>query len=347
MSDDIPELPEVPDKNPLGLVITSTAIAAFTASNLYVFGLSLGLKETLATHFEVLDYIQITPAWALPAFILYVVFDFCAVIFAVMYVWISDFGRAIFKKKASPIQPGEKRSIVSLLRAVQPIVLWPFKAFIYAYATILIPFAWPFRKLAAWKKGADVCFALALLSISGVASNDHSGLPQIFAVVAIARVVSLAVSWGLPRLTEEVNPLPFDFTVLKPREVRICATAAGVLAFAFCYGLFVAPDFIMEAPSSKVFLSKDGPEIHGHVSVPGTPTEVTFGGGEDEVEGQIVVRLSHSLLLIAGVRGLVVVPQEKIERTETEQPQASELHKLIEPLSSKERQNSHANPESH
>jgi len=57
------------EKGILGFVITGTAVAAFVGSNLYVMGLSITFHESVATYFDVLDYIQVTPAWAVPALV--------------------------------------------------------------------------------------------------------------------------------------------------------------------------------------------------------------------------------------------------------------------------------------
>jgi hypothetical protein len=59
------------EKGPLGFLITGTTAVAFAASNLYVAGFSLALHHGLAAHFEILDYLRITPAWALPAALCY------------------------------------------------------------------------------------------------------------------------------------------------------------------------------------------------------------------------------------------------------------------------------------
>jgi hypothetical protein len=57
---------EFGEKGRLGALITGTGVAAFAASNLYVLGLSTALHQNLATYFEILDYVQLTPAWAVP-----------------------------------------------------------------------------------------------------------------------------------------------------------------------------------------------------------------------------------------------------------------------------------------
>jgi hypothetical protein len=58
------------EKGRLGALITGAAVFAFSASNLYVCGLSLSLHQNLAAYFEVLDYVQIMPAWGLPALLI-------------------------------------------------------------------------------------------------------------------------------------------------------------------------------------------------------------------------------------------------------------------------------------
>jgi hypothetical protein len=57
----------ISEKGPLALLITGTTVVAFAASNLFVFGLSIALHHDLASHFEILDWVRITPVWALPA----------------------------------------------------------------------------------------------------------------------------------------------------------------------------------------------------------------------------------------------------------------------------------------
>jgi hypothetical protein len=64
-------LHSMPEKSPLAFLITGAAVVAFAASNLFVFGVSIALHQDLALHFEILDYVRITPDWALPASLYY------------------------------------------------------------------------------------------------------------------------------------------------------------------------------------------------------------------------------------------------------------------------------------
>jgi len=69
MNGEIEKQVEEGAKGKLGVLITGTAITAFAASSLYVLGLSISIHQSLASHFDILDYIQITPVWALPALV--------------------------------------------------------------------------------------------------------------------------------------------------------------------------------------------------------------------------------------------------------------------------------------
>jgi hypothetical protein len=46
--------------------VTGITIFAFAASSFYVFGLVLAIKEPLAIYFSPIDYLRITPSWAIP-----------------------------------------------------------------------------------------------------------------------------------------------------------------------------------------------------------------------------------------------------------------------------------------
>jgi hypothetical protein len=333
---DGPELPEESEKGPLGILITGTAIAAFAASNLYVFGLSLALNQSLAIHFEVLDYLQITPAWAFPAFILYGSIDLAAIFTVFFYYWLSDEGKSLFEKKPLSGQHAEQRAFpIPFLEWLLAIVIWPLKACAWVFVKFCQAFTWPLRKLSAWMKGADICFASLLLlayfqycshSVKFLQHYSHSGdfikeekdtfrrVVPVLATVTFARIVSLAVALGLRRLKQKNYRSLIDFGVLEARYPNVFATAAGVLSFAFFFGLLVAPRLIAEGVISKVSLVEEGPHVEGHVNVPGT--EITFERDKNEVDGRIVFRLSHSLLLMTQSQRLLVIPEEKIEKTE-------------------------------
>jgi len=72
---------EIGPKGTLSVLITGAAVTAFAASNLYILGLSLSIHQSLASYFEILDYIQITPAWALPGLLLSSLLALCLLIY--------------------------------------------------------------------------------------------------------------------------------------------------------------------------------------------------------------------------------------------------------------------------
>lgn len=318
-------LPKRWKEDPLGLVITATAIAAFTASNLYVFGLSLTLDQALETHFEVLDYVQITPSWALPAFLLYALFDITAALLSALDTKMTATADAVIAKTTA----GRPRDPAAglLTRIISPI-LWGFMILLRLLARIFLFVRWPVQKLSERIKGAEVCLFLLLLFVigaiqSGIRKEPISIFSSIVFTVAIAKIVSLAVSRVLPQIKAESNPFAIDFSALEARYLRLCATATGVLSFVFFYGLLVAPKFILSDVNSKVSLVEEGPHVEGlegHInSQPGSTTDVTFVRKQKDINGRVVFRLSHSLLLLTEDRGrqrLVVIPAEQIERTD-------------------------------
>src|SRR5215469_5200299 len=89
MNGEIEKQIEEGTKGKLGVLITGTAITAFAASSLYVLGLSISIHQSLASHFDILDYIQITPVWALPALVAFLLCALLGVLFYFVFLFYS------------------------------------------------------------------------------------------------------------------------------------------------------------------------------------------------------------------------------------------------------------------
>ena len=60
------------------------------------------LNLSLASHFDILDYIQITPAWALPAFLAFLL---CAVPAILVFFLAEVYFRILFYFRIRPVKP--------------------------------------------------------------------------------------------------------------------------------------------------------------------------------------------------------------------------------------------------
>ncbi|MBV8275582.1 MAG: hypothetical protein JO170_10050 [Verrucomicrobia bacterium] len=212
------------EKGILGFVITATAAAAFIGSNLYVTGLSITLHESIATYFDLLDYVQVTPAWGVPALLGYtvvlVILALCALIGALAQVIVIKVYFKIFLRNP----PGDYLpSYLSWFwRRFPPLFL-----FIYAVYLLLQPEA---RETAA---GALIARSLFVLGISWiiVLAADY--------IIGIAIVERFSASDRVKILCKCVAYVP------------------GILCFAFFHGAFVAPELIRMGPETTTYLPQE------------------------------------------------------------------------------------------
>jgi hypothetical protein len=89
-----------------------------------VLGLSLALHHSLASYFEVVDYLQITPAWALPALLMYtatvVLGLFLVMIQVIVHAIIYFFSPPVKLPPGYKLNPEYKRKFFSDLLLYKP-----------------------------------------------------------------------------------------------------------------------------------------------------------------------------------------------------------------------------------
>jgi len=269
------------DKGPLAVIITGSTVAAFAASNLYVFGLSIALHHDLAIHFEVLDWVRITPAWALPAFLFYGSMTGLFLLWGILQERLSPPGRSGPLRRFFP----SKGSIGYLL--------------LVGEIFLALSIAWDIVQYYAER------------------NRSFPRTTALYATVLISLVITSAVDWALKRAT--ANQQSFLRTILGEKYIGASVVWVGVLSFAFFYGLLVAPSTIRNGPPTRVVLAEEKPSPEGAIDKPGQKQIPQSTPKEIEVEGKLIFRLSHSVLLLIKRSGspLVVIPEEKIKRIES------------------------------
>jgi hypothetical protein len=103
------------------------------------------------------------------------------------------------------------------------------------------------------------------------------------------------------------------------RHSRLFLVSLAFLVFAFLYGFIVVPDQIRSSGMTKVRLKEEGPSVGGHVQLPSGEVKLTLEQKKTDIQGRVIVRLSHSLLLLEGEKEprVLVIPEERIEKIET------------------------------
>ena len=265
------------EKGPLAFLITGTTAVAFAASNLYVAGFSLALRHGLAAHFELLDYLRITPAWALPA----------ALCYGIVYIY------TIAALNFRPSIPGFER-----LRQFLAGLGW---SRVEVEITLLAGIT-------------GICIATYLLN-----KQLKVALPiaAIVGTVWLSRTIPYEIGRALKMTSADTRT--FTRTILGERHVETTVAWLSVLSFAFFFGLLVAPTYVRGSSTTRVVLAVEIPKMEGAVRSPGLETSLKLTPNEPEVEGILVFRLSHSVLLLTKRHGspLVVIPEERIERIES------------------------------
>jgi hypothetical protein len=103
------------------------------------------------------------------------------------------------------------------------------------------------------------------------------------------------------------------------RHSQLFLVSLAFLVFAFLYGFIVVPDQIRFSGMTKVSLKEEGPSVGGHVQLPSGEVKLTLEQKKTDIQGRVIVRLSHSLLLLEGEKEprVLVIPEERIEKIET------------------------------
>jgi hypothetical protein len=272
------------EKGPLALVITGTTVVAFAASNLYVFGVSIGLHHNLASHFEILDYVRITPAWALPAGLVY------------LFIAAVSLGGRV-SRRWSPIHYASR-------------TVWQAMA---------IKFFGGLLRFDELHPGLPNAFEILFLAVFTLLSFFNHAV----AVAAMCEAVlfSRAMAYLLGLVLVALSPVPtFLRTMLGEKTyIGTSVTWMTVLSFAFFFGFLVDPILVRNRSMTRVVLAEEIPSLEGAIGLPGQETIFKLTPKEVEVEGKLIFRLSHSVLLLTKRHGspLVVIPEEKIERIES------------------------------
>lgn len=311
--------PELGDKSWLGAVITGTAVGAFVASNLYVFGISLALQQNLAQYFEIVDYVQVTPAWGLPALlslVLGMAFLFLAYLSAI-YRGSLSFAWFAITKSASAINILEfERDDYKRRERWEKL-----KGEISDYFN-------PVPVFRSWWRVpySLVAISLALYAVAVISEHESWWLTP-----GQARfLASISLLWTIVFVAERLTDIICKFVRKKwtppktvaPKVIEICWSttpfAMGAFCFAFFYGFLVAPILINYGAHSTISISQEGPSVEGSIDLPGKKTKLDINQKESILTGRIVFRLSHSLILLPDVDGnILVYPEEKIEMVKT------------------------------
>jgi hypothetical protein len=314
MSEDESKL-DLEEKGWLGVLITGSTVAAFLASNLYVFGLSSALNQNLANYFEILDYLQVTPAWGVPTLLsLILIMTVPALAHLAVHQkaiirffekakeakaqgpseaenWLEKTGQFCMRKIGGLVYLSEQ--IPQMQDSIAALFFGP-----YLISGILF-FLWiglSSNRLRITGSHIDQKIATLLVETTGVSYWIGFCFASFlnFAKGAISPPKALQAFWGA---------LPF---------------AVGALSFAFFYGVRVAPILIHNGSVATVSVSQEGPSLHGNILLPGRETKVEVDPKESIVKGRIIFRLPHSLLLLSDHdnQTMIVLPQEKIEKIE-------------------------------
>lgn len=289
----------LPEKSPLAFLITGAAVVAFAASNLFVFGVSLALHQNLSAYFEILDYVRITPAWALSALCYY-----CLMVFAVFLTKLHVTPNRVRKPKE---EPKDDRAV---LHALPSFLELGFLAFI----TAVIFLNYWLDKTFQW-------------------SPPFGGGPTAWldnAILVTPFFLSRAIAWGVGVALVDIEAGPEKEGLVsstQKRSVRyllgrkylwVSVLATSLLSFAFFSGLIIDPAAVRRSPLTRVILAEEIPNLEGSIGLSTADTNFRIKQRETMVQGRVIFYLSHSLLLL-GERHetLLAIPVEKIERTET------------------------------
>jgi hypothetical protein len=306
---------DLEEKGWLGVLITGSAVAAFLASNLYVFGLSSALDQNLANHFEILDYLQVTPAWGVPT-LLSLVLIMTVPALAHLAVHQKAITRFLAKAKEANAQgPSEAGNWLEktgqfCMRKIGGLV----------YLSEQIPQMQD--SIAALFFGPYLISGILFFLWIGFSSNRlRITNSQIDQKIATLLVETTGVSYWIGFCFSSF--LNFAKGAILPPQAfqpfwRALPFAVGALWFAFLYGGRVAPILIHNSPVVSVSVSQEGPSLHGQILLPGKETKLEVDPRESTLKGRIIFRLPHSLLLLSDRddKTIIVLPQEKIEKIE-------------------------------
>jgi hypothetical protein len=103
------------------------------------------------------------------------------------------------------------------------------------------------------------------------------------------------------------------------RNSQLFLVSLAFLIFAPLYGFLVVPAQVRSSGMTKVSLIEEGPSVGGHIELPRGEAKLTLEQKKTDIEGRVVFRLSHSLILLVGEKDptVQVIPEERIEKIET------------------------------
>jgi hypothetical protein len=263
-------------------ILAAAAVTAFAASNLYVFGLSLGIHQSLANYFEMTDYIQITPSWALPALYL-------ALVASVLPVFDEMW------RRRHPGVPTEGVSSLSASVKTSPPV-----------------------RLFSWKVGAIYLaigiVMLIVFKLVKALEGQNDILPNVFIVVGISWTLA-SFSYLIVDAFKEF--IPGQVLLDEPYRTTIAA-ALVTLCFAFAYGVGVAPKLIRLGQEVTVNMSPIISHVEDRAKTDHDWTNASLAEKGMKVTGRIIVMLPAKVILqtTGPSRSFMVIPKEKIESIE-------------------------------
>jgi hypothetical protein len=230
----------------------------------------------LASHFEILDYVRITPAWGLPAV---VVFGFIGVFSSIVAFFSKPDVGETWRSPEGPLR-------FAYFIAIIQIGLFGFLTFFSLVASRILH------------------------------NRSLSGWAAIFGAVLLSESIAFVIGLALVKASYD-RPLFQD--ILGYRYAVVGAGWLNLLLIAFFFGLLVASTNLRHRSMTRVVLAEEIPDLEGAIGPSGHQANFTLTPKEKEVEGKLIFRLSHSVLLLTNRHGspLVVIPEEKIERIES------------------------------